>query len=98
VPKTSAVMAFAARAASWSSNPASWRAAKISSIGRSASTVRGLGDDVHVHPVDEDWQAHVTYGVDGAGVVAVRPDGYLGLVSHDAELAPVRRYLREVGR
>jgi flavin-dependent dehydrogenase len=53
-------------------------------------------DEVGAHTIDEAWQAHATYGVDGPAVFVVRPDGYLGLVSRDDAVAPVRQYLRDV--
>jgi hypothetical protein len=41
--------------------------------------------------VDTDGHAHAAYGVDRLTFAVVRPDGYLGLMTHDG--ADVDRYL-----
>jgi 2-polyprenyl-6-methoxyphenol hydroxylase-like FAD-dependent oxidoreductase len=43
--------------------------------------------------VDTEGHAAMAYGADEATLFVVRPDGYIGLVTHDRSMAPVERYL-----
>jgi hypothetical protein len=52
-------------------------------------------DEVRVHVIDDDWQGHAAYGVDGTAVFVIRPDSHLSLVSRDDAVAPVLRYLQD---
>ncbi|MBX6386309.1 MAG: hypothetical protein IRZ07_25605, partial [Microbispora sp.] len=68
-----------------------------------------VGDDVHVHRlvehgdgegalIDSDGEAHALYGVDGDGLVLVRPDGYVALTGAGWDENTVSGYLaRAIG-
>jgi len=74
-----------------------------------AAINKRYGDVVHaytlVHPgaatdqagiIDTDGHAHRAYDIDTATLVLIRPDGYLGLMTHALTAEPVDDYLRSL--
>jgi len=46
--------------------------------------------------VDESGEAHELYGVEGGGLVLIRPDGYVGIATADLDGPRVADYLRRI--
>ncbi|MFD0556781.1 2-polyprenyl-6-methoxyphenol hydroxylase-like FAD-dependent oxidoreductase [Stackebrandtia endophytica] len=58
-----------------------------------AATRRDPSESVFI---DETGEARDLYGVEGDGLVLIRPDGYIGLTTDDPKTSAVAEYLRKI--
>ena len=54
-----------------------------------------MGAEIPVY-VDEPGLAHERYGLRGAGLYLIRPDGYVAFRAPGTDLRPLRAYLQRV--
>ncbi|KUH85513.1 MULTISPECIES: FAD-dependent oxidoreductase [unclassified Mycobacterium] len=58
-------------------------------------TISGFADLIHSVPID-DLAVAACFGLDGGGLVLIRPDGYVGYLSGSRDAAPLRRHLTQM--